>query len=117
MTYPNSWPRPSYANIKSVVYRITEQQKEDLYSRKVTTRDLAKVLGVREDYLSSLFPGKIEPMERGRKELLQVRKEFRAEFARKVLSGELTLKKAGVLARTPYRTMARIVQTLKKEQL
>lgn len=117
MTYPNTWPRPLPFKPEAVVSRITEQQKHDLYERRTTTRDLAKALGVREDYLSSLFPGKDEPMEQARKRLLDARKEFRASYGQRVISGELTLTKAGALSRTPYRTMARIVQALRKAAL
>lgn len=118
MTYPNTWPRPVANKPEIVASRITEQQKEDLYNRKISTRDLALILGIREEYLSTLFPGKIEAPakahEASRKLLLETRKEYRNTFGRRVLAGELTVSKAGVLSRTPYKTMSRVVNALKK---
>lgn len=118
MTYPSSWPRPVPYKPEIVASRITEQEKHDLYERRLTTRDLALRLGVSETYLSTLFPGKIAGPtrvdEESRKLLMETRKEYRNSFGQRVLSGELTIRKAGVLSRTPYKTMSRVVLALKK---
>lgn len=114
MNYPSHWPRPNPTRPKAVATRVTEQDKVDLHERKITTRDLAKRLGVKEAYLSHLFPGKVETPVRAKRVLLGVRKQFRLQQAQRVLNGELETKAAAIVSRVSYRVMARVVQTLRE---
>ena len=116
--YPSTWPKAN-GNPHKLVSRITEQQKLDLYNRRVTTRALALTLNVREAYLSSLFPGKVSTTERPRRTgrdksaLLAARRGFRREVAGRVLKQEFSIKAAAEFANTSYRTMARVVKALR----
>lgn len=117
--YPSSWPKPTDRRF-TLVCRITEQQKLDLYNRRITTRALAITLGVREAYLSTIFPGKIPSTKpakrpnRAKRDLILARKAFRAEQARAVLSGKMTIAEAAKVANTGYRNMARVVKALRE---
>lgn len=114
--YPSTWPKPNHRSKFAVVNRITEQQKLDLYNRAITTRDLATQLEVKENYLSKIFPGKVEPLagtkadQQQRRELIVIRKAFRLEKAMEVVNGKLTVMEASEVVHTSYRNMARLVQ-------
>ena len=108
--YPAAWPEACSRHPKSVVSRISERQKEDLYNRRITTRQLAQELNVREEYISSLFPGKIATERKGKTLLLQARKEIRKQEALRVLDEQLTITQAATNLRISYRSMARAVQ-------
>lgn len=112
--YPASWPLPT-DRTNSVVSKVTHEQKKDLYERNITTRDLAKILSVREAYLSHLFPGKGPTLTRAKKALLAARKEYRLSYAKKVIEGLMKVDQAATAARIPYRSMARAVQMLRIE--
>lgn len=109
--YPSSWPRPNKHRPDSVASRITDQQKQDLFNRVVTTRDLAKALNVHERYLSSLFPGKA-PIT-NKKPLIEARKLFKLEVAKLVIAETYTLSQAAKVANVSYSTMRRFVQKAK----
>jgi transcriptional regulator with XRE-family HTH domain len=111
--YPDAWPRANTQRPDSVVSRITDAQKKALYERELTTRELAEKLGVREAYLSSLFPGKRPCFVKAKKMLAAARKEYRQSYAKQVILGSMSLKDAAAASRVPYRTMARIVKALK----
>lgn len=122
--YPSDWPKPNQRSKLTLVNRITEAQKLALFNRTVTTRDLADQLGVREAYLSTLFPGKVPPSAnsirgaaRRRRDFLVVRRSFRAIQAQKVIAKELTVAEAADLASIGYRTMARLVRKLREENV
>ena len=110
LPYPKTWPGACSKHPKSVVSRVTEQQKEDLFMRRITTRQLALELGVREQYVSSLFPGKIATERKGKTLLLQARKEIRKREAARVIEGLLSITQAATALRISYRSMARAVQ-------
>jgi len=118
--YPDTWPKPTHKGY-TLVCRITEQQKLELYNRVITTRALAKLLNVREAYLSTIFPGKIEPSKvqrnrvQKRKIFLETRQAFRREQAARVYAGSLSIAQAAELANTSYRNMARVVAAYRKE--
>lgn len=114
MNYPDKWPKPSYSRPRAVASRITEQQKTDLYNRRVSTRDLARILEVNESYLSSLFPTKEKPDAKVKKILIAVRKEFRRAQVDRVLRGEIKTGAAALICRVSYRTMAKSVQQVRK---
>jgi hypothetical protein len=118
--YPASWPQPTGINRNLLVNKVTEQQKLDLYNRVITTRDLAKLLEVSEEYISTLFPGKVPAnglrnRATRRREFVKVRKAFRLEQAKLVLAGKLTAAKAAEQSFTSYRTIARLVQHVKSQ--
>jgi hypothetical protein len=113
--YPAEWPQPT-DRITSTVSRITHAQKKALYERTVTTRSLAKLLGVAESHLSYLFPGKVPARKRVKSSLSTVRKEFRIVCAKRVLASEISVTEAASIARISYRSMARAVQILRQER-
>ena len=111
LPYPSSWPRPDPKRPTSLASRITEEQKLRLYNREVTTRELAAVLNVHENYLSYKFPTKAPIPDT--KKLLQARKEYKLEIAKQVLSNRYTIGQAAKIAHTSYNTMARFVAKAK----
>lgn len=112
--YPDSWPKADPARPTSLQSRITEQQKRDLYSRKITTRDLAKELDVHEKWLSIKFPGKCPPNSEQAKELAKARKEFKLAVGVEVLEGKYTIREASVVASVSWNTMFRFVKQAKE---
>lgn len=110
--YPDNWPQPDPHRPTSLQSRITDQQKLDLYNRKITTRSLAKLLHVHENYLSSQFPGRV-PLPDPKK-LQTARREFRNEIARLVLTGKYNINEASNVAHCSYNTMFRHVQKAKQ---
>jgi hypothetical protein len=94
--------------------KITEQQKLDLYNRKITTRELARILGVHENYLSRMYPGKIpiekrEDISKAKLALRATRKEFRLALLEQVALGKITLDEAAAQAHTTKRTLYRLM--------
>ena len=116
MSYPNSWPKAS-SRTDALASKVTEEQKEALYNRKITTRELAKLLRVNESYLSSLFPTKAQPDSQAKRVLIAIRKEFRQTQAVKVAHKQLTTEQAALICRTSYRTMARAVQLAREGEV
>lgn len=114
--YPSAWPKANPDRPKALSSRVTEAQKYALYHRLVTTRDLAKQLGVEETYLSRLFPGKTETISKGKQILTATRREFRKGLASEVISRSKTVKEAAKLANTSCRTMARVVKALRESK-
>mgnify|MGYP000965452289 CR=1 FL=1 len=100
--------------------RITAQQREDLYNRRITTREMASQLGVSETHLSRTFPGKIPGQAQAtRKEkriLLAVRNEFRDKLAAEVIAGRLDRRKAARTANCSERTMWRHIAHVRSLQ-
>lgn len=113
--YPEAWPQSS-PRLLSIVNSISHEQKRDLYTRKITTRDLALKLGVVEGYISYLFPGKALGYGKAKKSLLATRREYRRSFAQRVVNGNITLKAATEDSKIPSRSLARLVRELKKKQ-
>lgn len=113
--YPEKWPQAT-DRVTSVVSRITHDQKRALYERVITTRNLAKELGVTEVHLSYLFPGKVTVWKKFKQELTATRLQYRRVVAEKVVAGEFTIIQAADAARTSSRTMARMVQTVRRER-
>lgn len=112
--YPATWPKPNpYSRPNSIASRITDAQKHALYAREITTRDLALVLNVRESSLSHLFPGKAPLEPNNKPELIATRKTFRHLQALAVLEKRLSIKEAADIVNLSYRSMARVVQTVR----
>lgn len=118
-TYPQDWPKANPRSPRSVASRITEEQKYALYNRTITTRELAKTLGVHEAYLSSVFPGKVKPVPQQIQEAMHkkraIRLVFRGLLARRVLKGEISLASATTNANVSERTMRRVLKKVQSE--
>jgi transposase-like protein len=112
MDYPSFWPKANPRKPDSLQSRITEQQKRDLYSRVVTTRELAKTLGVHEKYLSFKFYSKVEVVDK--KPLIEARKAYKLEIATQVMQGKYSIQQAADTAYVSYNTMQRCVQKAKE---
>lgn len=111
--YPASWPKANPLRPDAVPALISEAEKRDLYVRNITTRELALKLRVKESYLSSLFPGKEPARDKMKKLLRATRREYREQYARLVVKGQITMTDASRLSKVPYRSMARAVQALR----
>lgn len=112
--YPSSWPKPNpYSRPNSIASRISESQKDALYAREITTRALSTILNVRESSLSHLFPGKRALEPNNKPELIAIRKTFRHLQALAVLEKRLSIKEAADIVNLSYRSMARVVQTIR----
>jgi len=109
--YPDHWRKANPKRPNALQSRITEQQKADLYSREISTRELAKVLNVHEKHLSYVFPGK-EPITNKRL-LIEARKEFKISVAKEILQGTLTIQGAANKCYVSYHTMLRYLQKAK----
>lgn len=111
MTYPSHWPRPNPRKTNSLQTRISEQQKHDLFERRITTRDLAKLLDVHEQYLSYMFPGKERIIDK--KPLIEARKAYKLEIAKQVIEGRYSVGQAAKVANVSYNTMKRFITRAK----
>lgn len=111
MTYPTHWPRPNALKPLNLATRITEQQKHDLYERRITTRDLAIALDVHERYLSYMFPGK-EPIV-DKTPLIEARKAFKLEIAKEILQNKYSILQGSRVANVSYNTMQRFLAKAK----
>lgn len=114
--YPDTWPKANPKAPLSAVSRITEAQKLALYNRETTSKAVALALNVGATYISTLFPGKVISMTAStpkKKALLDVRREYRALQAKRVLDGHLTIQKAADELRISYRSMARAVEAIR----
>lgn len=115
--YPENWPKPCKLRPNSLISRITDEEKRQLYNRELTTRELAKRYNVRETWVSTLFPGKVEAISvliKNKKVLTRARKEYRVSQAALVLSGNLSTVEAAKVCKISYRSMARAVQAARK---
>lgn len=78
--------------------RLTQQDRDDLHHRRVTTTALAKKLGVSLCHLSRTCPGKIPGLlktaKTEKKGLLIARNEYRHKLALEVIAGRLSRQKA-----------------------
>lgn len=111
--YPDHWRKANPKRPESLQSRITEQQKADLYSRSISTRELARVLNVHEKHLSYAFPGK-EPIV-DKRPLIEARKEFKLNVAKEILEGNLTISKASEKCFVSYHTMLRYLNKAKEK--
>lgn len=112
MTYPVTWPKANPKRPDTVASRTTEQQRLDLWERRITTRELAKQLGVHEKYVSSVFPGK-QPIF-NKKPLIEARKALKLELGREVIKGKYSISQAAKIAFVSYNTMMRAVNKVRE---
>lgn len=111
--YPKTWPKPNPYKPKLVQSRVTEAQKQALYRREISTRELARQLGTHEKYLSTLFPGK--EMTRSKSDLIKARVHYRITLAKQVLEGKYTIGEASKIAYVSYSTMQRFFAKAKRK--
>jgi glutathione synthase/RimK-type ligase-like ATP-grasp enzyme len=95
-----------------LINRVTPDQLWRLYNRLITTRKLAKDLGVDEKWLSYLFHGRA-PTPR-KKDLRAARLELRERYAGYVLDGSMSMTQAAEKLYCSYNTMRRAVIKLKE---
>jgi hypothetical protein len=110
--YPASWPKPNPLRPTTLPSRISEDQKVDLYNRRITTRALAQSLSVTERWLSRTFTGK-RPSE-NKAEKRKARQAFREFHANRHIRGEISLNQAADAACTSYSTIRRVVIEIRK---
>lgn len=95
--------------------RMTEQDKQDLFNRKQTVRDLARKYGVSENYLSHAMPDRAPKRSKGL--LMQVRRMYIKQIVRETHEGKHSIFAAASLIckseRTVFRLLAKHRQELK----
>ncbi len=96
---------------KHIRERIPKDVYEDLYHRRRTVRDIAKELGVTENYLTHAIPERAP--KRNPKLLKATRRLYQDQIAREVLQGKHTIFKGAELAHVSERTFYRRLATLK----
>lgn len=111
-SYPATWPKPDPKRPDCLASRMTEQDRVDLYERRITTRALAKKYGVHERHVSFMYPGKKPLVDQAK--LALIRKEFKLAVAKEVLEGKYTSREASNKAHVSYNTMLRFVAKAKK---
>ncbi len=83
----------------------------DLYHRRITVREAAKIMGVSENYLSHAIPERAP--KRNLKLLKVTRRLFREQIAREIIEGKHTVHKGAKLAHVSERTMFRLLKRLR----
>ncbi len=112
--YPAHWPKPNPLRPRTLPSRISEDQKVDLYNRRITTRALAQTLNVTERWLSRTFTGKRQAENKAEKR--KARQAFREFHANRHIRGEISLLQAADAACTSYSTIRRVVIELKSRK-
>jgi len=99
--------------------RMTQAQKDDLFYRRKSVRQLAKELGVTENYLTHAMPERAP--KRNPKLLRATRRLFQLQVAREVQEGKHTVQAGSDLAciseRTMYRRLSQLSQDKQKARL
>lgn len=93
--------------------RMPKDLLDDLVNRRKTVREVAKVMGVSENYLSHAIPQRAP--KRNPKLLRATRRMYQEQIAREVLEGKHTVFKGAELACVSERTFYRRLATLKKK--
>lgn len=91
--------------------RIPKDLYDDLYSRRKTVREVAKTLGVSENYLSHSIPERAP--KRNPKLLKVTRRMYQDQIARETLEGKHSVKQGAELAHVSERTFYRRLKTIK----
>lgn len=94
--------------------RISKDLYDDLYNRRKTVREVAKELGVSENYLSHAIPERAP--KRNPKLLKATRRLFQDQIAREVLQGKHTIYRGAELAHVSERTFYRRLAKLRDEK-
>jgi AraC-like DNA-binding protein len=85
--------------------KVTPQQLDDLYHRRITVRQLAKDLGYSESWLSKSLPARAP--KRDPKLLRKTRMEFQNAIVQRYLTQNISAKQAAALAYVSERTFYR----------
>ena len=92
--------------------RIPKELYDDLYNRRKTVREVAKILGITENYLSHAISERAP--KRNIKLLKITREMYRLQLAKETIEGKHTVRKGAELAcvseRTFYRRMKKVKQ-------
>ena len=94
--------------------RIPKELYDDLYNRRKTVREVAKILGVNENYLSHAIPERAP--KRNPKLLCATRRLYQDQIAREVLEGKHSIYKGAELAHVSERTFYRRLAKLRAEK-
>ena len=93
--------------------RIPKDLYDDLYNRRKTVREVAKTLGITENYLSHAISERAP--KRNIKLLKITREMYRLQLAKETIEGKHTVRKGAELAcvseRTFYRRMKKVKQS------
>jgi predicted transcriptional regulator len=94
--------------------RMPKELADDLYNRRKTVREVARIMGVTENYVSHALP---ERAPKKNPKLLKVtRRLYQNTIAQEVLDGKHTVYKGAELAHISERTMFRRMRQLKEKQ-
>ena len=91
--------------------RIPKDLYDDLYNRRKTVREVAKILDLNENYLSHAIPERAP--KRNIKLLRVTRRMFQDNLARETIEGKHSVAEAADLAHVSERTMFRRMKALK----
>lgn len=91
--------------------RMPKDLYNDLYTRRKTVREVAKILNVSENYLSHAVPERAP--KRNPKLLKVTRRMYQDQIARETLQGKHTVKQGADLAHVSERTFYRRLKALK----
>lgn len=94
--------------------RMAKELYDDLYHRRKTVREVAKIVGVSENYLSHAIPERAP--KRNPKLLKATRRLFQDQIAREVLEGKHTIYKGAELAHVSERTFYRRLAKLRTKE-
>ena len=92
--------------------RMTQEQKDALYYRRKSVRQLAKELGVTENYLTHAMPERAP--KRNPQLLRAARRLFQLQVAREVTEGKHTVQAGSDLACVSERTMYRRITEVRE---
>jgi len=94
--------------------RMSKDLYDDLYNRRKTVRDVAKILNVSENYLSHAIPERAP--KRNPKLLKVTRRMYQDQIARETLEGKHTTKEGAELAFVSERTFFRRLADLRAKK-
>lgn len=91
--------------------RMTKDLYNDLYTRRKTVREVARIMGVSENYLSHAIP---ERAPKRNPRLLKVtRRMYQDQIARETIEGKHSVKQGADLAHVSERTFYRRLRVLR----
>lgn len=94
--------------------RMPAELKDDLYHRRKTVREVARIMGVTENYITHAMP---ERAPRKNPQLLKVtRRLFQNTIAQEILNKKHTVHAGAELAHISERTMFRRMAAIRKKQ-
>ncbi len=94
--------------------RMSKDLYDDLYTRRKTVREVAKIMNVSENYLSHAVPERAP--KRNPKLLKVTRRMYQDQIARETLEGKHTAKEGAELAFVSLRTFFRRLAQLRDKK-